>query len=81
MKVKDAVEMLTNNYPPDEEILIMWWDKDWVENATGDEVSNDEMADLDSELNEAEVIGTRVYDFIENTVAFYRSLAEEKSGE
>lgn len=29
--VKDVKDALTNNYSDDDEIIVAWWDKEWME--------------------------------------------------
>jgi tRNA U54 and U55 pseudouridine synthase Pus10 len=35
MKVKDLIQMLTTDFTPDEELMVMWWDSAFREHTAG----------------------------------------------
>ena len=35
MKAKDIIQIFTNDYNPDDEIMILWWDKSYSERYAG----------------------------------------------
>lgn len=41
MKVSQAIEMLTKYYTPDDELIIAWWDKEWVNGGRNTPISED----------------------------------------
>lgn len=53
MRIKDAIDMLKNNYRTNdadkhlsEEVVIAWWDKDWFELMLDTKLSDDEWLDI-----------------------------------
>jgi hypothetical protein len=42
MKIKDAVRMLNEYYKPDDELFIVWWDKDSAQSITSETLSNED---------------------------------------
>ena len=74
MRVSKAIEMLSKNYSPDDEIVIMWWDKEVM--ANDDEVSDEAMAYAEEVLEDDEWLGSSIHDIIREAIAeFYK---EEK---
>ena len=73
MKVSEVIKVLSERYEPDDELLIMWWDKEWVETVADGKTDDDEIRYLDDYLNESELIGERIWDFIAHTIDFYRT--------
>ncbi len=41
MKVSDAIRMLNDYYKPDDELFIVWWDKDSAESFAGETLSDE----------------------------------------
>ena len=35
MKVKDLIQMFTNDYNPDDELMVLWWDSSYSERPAG----------------------------------------------
>ena len=44
MKIKDAVRMLNEYYKPDDELFIVWWDKDSAQSITSETLSDEDWA-------------------------------------
>jgi len=40
--VKDVKDALTNNYSDDDEIIVAWWDKEWMETILDRQLTDDE---------------------------------------
>jgi len=40
--VKEVKDALTNTYTDDDEIIVAWWDKEWVETILDRELTDDE---------------------------------------
>lgn len=75
MKVSKAIEMLAKNYSPDDELVIMWWDKEVM--ANDDEVSDEAMAYAEEVLEDDEWLGSSIHDTIRGAIAeFYKEESE-----
>lgn len=42
MKIKDAVRMLNEYYYPDDELFIVWWDKESAQSITSETLSSED---------------------------------------
>ena len=66
MKVSKVIEMLGKNYSPDDELVIMWWDKKAM--ANDDEVSDEAMAYAEEVLEDDEWLGSSIHDIIREAI-------------
>ena len=67
MKVSKAIEMLSKNYSPDDELVIMWWDKEIM--ANDDKVSDEAMAYAEGVLEDDEWLSSSIYNTIREAIA------------
>jgi hypothetical protein len=66
MQVSKVIEMLTKNYSPEDELVIMWWDKSIM--ADDDEVSDYAMAYADEVIENDEWLGSSIYRTIKEAI-------------
>jgi DNA-binding transcriptional regulator LsrR (DeoR family) len=77
MKVSKVIEMLTKNYSPEEELVIMWWDKEVM--ANDDEVSDNAMAYADEVIENDQWLGSSIYRTIREAIdEFCPEIVEEE---
>lgn len=57
MKVKDAIKMLNDYYKPEDELCVVWWDKDSAESIAGEELSNEDWTYIMNYLDEQDERG------------------------
>lgn len=47
MRVSEAISMLTRHYKPEDEIIIAWWDREWVDaDVEGESLTDDQWTEL-----------------------------------
>ena len=66
MQVSKVIEMLTKNYSPEDELVIMWWDKGIM--ADDDKVSDNAMAYADEVIENDEWLGSSIYRTIREAI-------------
>lgn len=76
MKVSEVIKMMETNYKPDEELVILWWDKEWVENSLDPIILDEEewnvaIALADTTVGESEHLQSRIGDVITEVVNEY----------
>ena len=78
MQVSKVIEMLTKNYSPEEELVIMWWDRTIMEN--DDKVSDYAMAYADEVIENDEWLGTSIYRTIREAIDEFHKLGDSEEG-
>jgi len=82
MKVSDVIKMMETNYKPDDELVILWWDREWVENSLDptildEEEWNEAIALADGAVGESEHLQSRIGDVITDVVNEYLTQGEK----
>lgn len=76
MKVSEAIQTLSARYAPDDEIVILWWDRT-ICAVDFTPITVEEMAIADEAVEDDEVSQSRIWETIDKAIRNYRETGVE----
>ena len=72
MKVKDIVNNLNKFYSPDDDLIVMWWDREWFENCYDTNeytLTDDDVTLICDEAYDDESVGEQISNYVNELVS------------